>query len=384
MSRVCTGVDVDKSTLKLCMVVNEDTGRKKILGSRTFNNTQQGFKEISAWVEKKLKGLTVQFVMEATGVYHENLAYYLHTSGYPVHIVLALKSKRYMQSLGQRSKTDKIDAKGLAFMGLEQTLDQWIPASKELLKLRSLTRQVEQLQEHKTAFKNQLEGATHSAVVHPKVLKGIKRMIKGLEEEINKLTSEIEKLIARDQVLKEKYQLIKPLNGIGLMSFAVVAAETNGFTLFKNQRQLVCYSGYDIIENQSGKRVGKTKISKKGNTHIRRILHLAAWSAVKNKTAPFHQLYERVYERTGVKMKGYVAVQRKLLVIMYTLWKKNETFDPLFETSGIHETKPLFSVKKNSPVGTPINKTASSNEPAALDGLPFNQSTEALFSVEQI
>jgi len=366
------------------MVSNENDGRKKVLGSRTFNNTPKGFEEISAWTEKKSKGNAVSFVMEATGVYHENLAYCLHQSGYGVHIVLALKSKRYMQSLGLRSKTDKIDAKGLAFMGLEQSLDQWVPASKELLNLRSLTRQVEQLQEHKTSFKNQLEAVNHSAVVHQKVVKSIEKMIKGLEEEIGKLTSEIEKLVDKDEVLKEKYELLKPIKGVGIMSFAVVAAETNGFALFKNQRQLVCYSGYDIVENQSGKRVGKTRISKKGNTHIRRILHLAAWSVVKNNTTPFRQLYDRVYERTGIKMKGYVAVQRKLLVMIYSLWKKNEAFDPDYTTSGIQEAKPLFSVKTDRPEGTPCKETVDPNESTALDGLPYNQSTEALFSVEQI
>ncbi len=37
----------------------------------------------------------------------------------------------------------------------------------------------------------------------------------------------------------------------------------NGFTAFESIAQLVSYSGYDVIENQSDKRTGKTKISKK-------------------------------------------------------------------------------------------------------------------------
>ena len=49
-------------------------------------------------------------------------------------------------------------------------------------------------------------------------------------------------------------------------------------------------------------------------------------------------------ERTGIKMKGYVAVQRKLLVLIYTLWKNDMEFDPNYEISGIQEPKPLFSV----------------------------------------
>ena len=161
------------------------------------------------------------------------------------------------------------------------------------------------------------------------------------------------------------------------MSFAVVAGETNGFTLFKNQRQLVCYASYDVIQNQSGAKTGKSRISKKGNSHIRRILHMAALSAVRNKVPIFYNLYQRVYERTGIKMKAYTAVQRKLLVIMYTLWKTEQKFDPEFGISDIHKSEILFSVDtmKNH------TKTADHNESAALDRHPCNQSPGVLFSV---
>jgi len=90
---------------------------------------------------------------------------------------------------------------------------------------------------------------------------------------------------------------------------------------------LVCYAGYDVIENQSGKRVGKTRISKKGNTHIRRIMHMASLNMVKYKVPVFLDLYERVFERTKIKMKAYVAIQRKLLCLFYTLWKNNTVYE---------------------------------------------------------
>jgi transposase len=378
MNSHCIGLDIDKSTFKACLVAY-GSQQKRVLGSRTFSNSEKGFDEFYIWSEKKVKSLPVSYVMEATGVYHEHLAYYLEAKKESVHIVLPLKSKRYLQSLGMRSKTDQIDAKGLAMMGLEQDLDVWQPASKQLLKLRSLTRQVEILQVHRTAFKSQLEGANHSAVMHKSVTNSLEQMITQVGKQIDKLEKEIGKLISSDKLLSEKYSLIEPLKGVGLMSFAVVVGETNGFALFKNQGQLVCYSGYDVLENQSGQRVGRTRISKKGNTHIRRILHLAAWSAVKNRTKPFIDLYERVYERTGIKMKAYVAVQRKLLVMIYTLWKKDEIFNPNFRTSGNQESKLLFSV---DPEGSQ-NKTAKSTDLAALDGLPCNQSPKVLFSVVQ-
>ena len=59
-----------------------------------------------------------------------------------------------------------------------------------------------------------------------------------------------------------------------------------------NQRQLVSYAGYDVIENQSGNRSGKTRISKKGNSRIRRILHLPAFNAVRFGEPTCQALYE--------------------------------------------------------------------------------------------
>nr|WP_279634769.1 transposase [Pedobacter jejuensis] len=121
------------------------------------------------------------------------------------------------------------------------------------------------------------------------------------------------------------------IKGIGTLSFAVIAAETNGFALFKNAGSLVSYAGYDIVENQSRNHVGRTKISKKGNSRIRRILHMPALCAVRDDQPQFKNLFERVYQRTGKKMKGYVAVQKKLLVMAYYLWRKDQAYNPAFD-----------------------------------------------------
>lgn len=86
--------------------------------------------------------------------------------------------------------------------------------------------------------------------------------------------------------------------------------------------QITSYAGFDVIENQSGNRKGKTKISKKGNGHIRRALHFPALNIVPYEQGNFHLLYQRIYSKSNIKMKAYVAVQRKLLTLIHTLWKK--------------------------------------------------------------
>src|SRR5205823_12403849 len=97
--------------------------------------------------------------------------------------------------------------------------------------------------------------------------------------------------------------------------------------LFKNTSQLVSFSGYDVVENQSGNHKGKTRISKKGNRHIRRILHMPAFNVIRYQVSPFMQLFHRTIQKHNIKMKSYVAVQKKLLTIIYSLWKNNKVFD---------------------------------------------------------
>lgn len=109
-----------------------------------------------------------------------------------------------------------------------------------------------------------------------------------------------------------------------------IVSETNGFKLFTSQGQLTSYAGFDVVACQSGKRSGRTKISKKGSKYIRKALCFPSLNVVRLQTGTFSQFYSRVYERTAIPMKGYVAVQRKLLYLIFALWKKEQAFDPNF------------------------------------------------------
>lgn len=116
--------------------------------------------------------------------------------------------------------------------------------------------------------------------------------------------------------------------------------------MFANTRQVTSFAGFDIVERQSGDYAGRTHISKKGNRYIRRLLYMPAMTAATHGTGKFVDLYQRIAERnTGTsKLKGLVAVERKLLIIIYTIWRKNENYDPDFIhasagiASGIAET----------------------------------------------
>ena len=70
----------------------------------------------------------------------------------------------------------------------------------------------------------------------------------------------------------------------------------------------------------------QTRISKQGNQYICRILHRPALNVVRYEVSPFIQLFHRTIEKHHQKMKSYVAVQKKILVISI-LWKADKSFD---------------------------------------------------------
>lgn len=340
------GIDISKDAFNVCFMVLTEERKVKIVGSRTFKNTSSGYKLFHTWVEKKRsKACGLSFSMEATGIYHENIAYYLHDLGYRVSILLAQQVKSYIKSLNVHSKTDKLDAKYIAQMGIERTLKSWQPLCANIRVLKQLTRERSSVQKEKTALQNKLHAYTHSHNPNKDAIKLVKQRIKLLEKQLPVMEQLIKSCVEQDAYLKERIEKICTIKGFSLVSVAVVVAETNGFQNFSSRAQLTSYAGYDIVERQSGSSIkGRTRISKRGNTQIRAILHFPALSAVKHEPV-FTKLYDRIMERTEFKMKALVAVQRKLLLMAYTLFKKNEEFDPNFH-------KKVVGMEKKSRQGT--------------------------------
>jgi len=172
------GNDISMDKFDSCLSVIDKEQRVIIKASRSFKNNKNGFNAFQDWVQRHLKyQLPVSFTMEATGVYYEALAIFLHEQGYYVSVVLPNKAKSYLKSLGIKSKNDKIDAKGLSQMGAEQRLDQWQPYSKTIYELRSLTRQSEKLNKQKSIFNNQLHAEEHSGYINKTVVEQLNKMI---------------------------------------------------------------------------------------------------------------------------------------------------------------------------------------------------------------
>ncbi|MFN5417276.1 MAG: transposase, partial [Flavobacteriia bacterium] len=75
---------------------------------------------------------------------------------------------------------------------------------------------------------------------------------------------------------------------------------------------------------------GKPRISKKGNRSIRKAMHLPALAAIKHDEN-YKAIYNRLVSKNGVKMKGVVAVQRKLLELIYVIYRNDTTYEKDYE-----------------------------------------------------
>lgn len=344
--KFAVGLDVAKDTFDACLSVIDDQQRVTVTTRFNFPNTPKGFANLLAWTSKNAKlPIPVVYLMEATGIYYEQLAWFLHGKRRTVSVVLPNKAKKYKESLGLKSKTDRIDARGLAQMACEQNHDPWKPASENLYLLRIITRQIQNCCEQSTVHSNQLHALQHGRIRDKAIEKMQSSHIALLQKHKAALELKLRTMISSDKFLAQKFEKISRIKGLGVNCLAVLVAETNGFLSFENSAQLVSYAGYDVIANESGKHKGKTRISKKGNSRIRRALHFPALNVVRYNVGPFRDLYTRVYERSKIKMKAYTAVQKKLLQIIYAVWKNNQDFvnTKAKNTSGDNELVPSFA-----------------------------------------
>lgn len=337
------GLDISKDKFHACISMVIEGGNIKVIASRKFSNTFSGFSSFCEWLSKhkKQKQIPLRIMMEVTGVYHENVLHYLHGLGYEVVLEQGKRVKRYLDLIGHKSKNDKLDGKGISEMACKNFGKTWHPISKHIIEIRTALRHRKAMIISKTRLINQLHAMKHSKYQVKEVLKSLNKMIKVCDKEIEKTKELAYNLANKDVELMDKVKMIaNSVKGLGILTVLTIVAETNGFHDFSSSKQLVSYSGYDVVENQSGKFQGKTRISKKGNVHIRTNLYMASIGVISKKIKPFYGLYLRLIQRNGrIKKKAMVAVQRKLLVLIYTLWKKNEAFDMSYYTSKVEEAK---------------------------------------------
>lgn len=323
------GVDISKDDFSACLQsYNLRSQSHQVISRKTFKNKPSGFKACMSWLARHTRKnpKPVRMTMEATGVYYEPLALFVREYHGHIHlsVVLPSQSKRYIESRGLRSKTDKIDAYGLALMGAERKLAGWKGIDPFWRKLRVYTRTRAELLDQRT----QLHALDHNGTETPKAERALRECLQTISAQIDELTKLIGKQLRSRNDLRDQIACLRSIPGIGTLTIACILAETNGFAEFHRISQLISFSGYDVKIKESGKWAGKPKLSKQGSKYIRRAMYMPASTIIRGNGGPIYEFYQGLMATHNIKMKAHVAVQKKLLTYMYVLWNKQECFDP--------------------------------------------------------
>ena len=321
------GIDVAKDSFLFTygtLYINHEI---KITEPVTCDNNSSGFQKLMSYVKKNKKSseTPVYFVMEATGVYYENLAYFLNEKHQKVIVTLPNKTKHFSKTLDIKSKTDRLDARMITQFGLERQMQLWQVPSPVMKALKTLTREHHSIKEMTTRIKNQLHAKEYSHEPLKETIKRSSAILSVFNKQLKEIEKQIKELIEKDSDLNDRIKKIVKIEGIGLMTAVSIIAETNGFALIENTKQLSSYAGLDVVYNESGLKKHKTSISKKGNKFLRQAVYMPALSACKYNPK-LKQLYIRLVVKRNLKKVGIVAVARKLLILVYTIYKKNENY----------------------------------------------------------
>lgn len=324
------GIDISKDKFTACVCMSDGKGNRQHSEVREYANTKTGFNQFTKWVKKSIVGdQPCRYLMEATGVYHERLAYHLWNLRWDVVVVLPSRSKKFAEYNAFRTKTDKVDSIMLSELGCSDTkLNLWNPPVPIYRKLKQLERMLWDLKKHRTRMGNNLEALTHSESPSPEVVKEYKRLVDGIDRSIERTEHQIEQVLDCDETIREDVRRLTTIPAVGKISAVTVLAETQGFHLISSRKQLASYAGLDAQARESGTSAPRRKISKQGNSRIRGALYMPALvAAVKNPelSADYKSIVQRNQSRKKVAV---IAVERKLLLLMYTLWKKGEDYKP--------------------------------------------------------
>lgn len=323
------GVDVAQKELVVTLGRLNQQLEVELYSRRKFANKETGFAALLKWLKKNtIEGVSLRVVMEATGVYHQKFAYYLDDHQIDLTVVLPNKISNYMRTLSVKTITDDTCADAITLFGLERKLENWKRPKKIYRILQQLTRERDQIVCERVVIKNQIHAEKAEAAPNTRSISRLTQRLRLMNKQEKEIKLDIEECLRSDQSVKDIVDTICTIPGIGTLTAVIILAETNGFELIRNKKQLTSYAGLDVKEKQSGTSVkGKTKISKRGNRHLRKAMHFPALVAIRHDEH-YKELFARLVSRHGIKMKAATAVQRKLLELTYILFKNQSVYDP--------------------------------------------------------
>lgn len=312
------GIDVAKATMDLACRITPDKYRTR----SKLPNTPAGFAQLLKWLATHARP-DAWVIVEATNVYHEAVATFLHKHGYRVNVANPAQIAAYAKSELSRIKTDKTDAKLIVRFGLSHLarLRAWQPLPPAQRTLVALTRRLEDLKALRQMESNRLETAD------PAVHASLQAVLERLDEQIKATEKAIKQHIDNDPDLRRRHDLLVTIKGIRTTTAARLMAELGDIHRFGDVRALVAFVGLNPALRQSGTWKGHVRISKIGSSLLRAALYMPAIVAMQHNP-PIRAMAQRLKGRGKPGKVAVVAAMRKLLHIVYGVLKSGRAFDP--------------------------------------------------------
>jgi transposase len=316
-TRRCVGIDVSARDLTVAI-----EGRAQRL---VFANDAAGHEKLV----RKLggRGARARVCLEATGIYHLDLALALHrAAGIEVMVVNPTAARDFGRALLQRSKTDGVDAEVLLAYACRMPFEPWQPPAHEILDLRAIVRRIEALTLTRTQERNRLHAAGRCAELTDAIAWDIEAHLEHLAKSIERLQAQALETVRSSVVLARRFELLTSVRGIATVSALRILAELAVLPPDMTPRQWVAHAGLDPRHVESGTSLHKpARISKTGNIHLRAALYMPAMVAIREEPH-VHAFAAKLIGRGKKPIQAIVAVERKLLHAIHGMWSTDSGF----------------------------------------------------------
>ena len=295
-SKFYLGMDVSKLWVDIS-VMSVLNHKKQPMVTERFDNNTAGMKMLGKWLKKQQVSFDDNslLVIENTGVYHRIVWEYCSTQGLPLYIGNATHIK---WSFGiARGKNDKIDSQRLCSYAVKNAdeLKTTPILNPVFLKLKDMMTARSRLLAQKNSMKVYLGELklSNSKDVQQIMEQAHRAALEGLKESIKNVEKKIHEMIQEDAAIKNNYDLLLSVPGIGHLTAVYIICCTNNFICKITGKQLASYAGVAPFGNTSGTSIkGRDKVHKMANKDLKKLLHMGAVSAITHY-AEFKDYYER-------------------------------------------------------------------------------------------
>jgi transposase len=256
--------------------------------------------------------------MESTGIYHELFANAAHQLGFIVFVLNPKDARHYAKAVGQRGKTDRVDAEMIARMiSHEHTkLHPWVPPTPEQREIAQLLNRRAKLSSLRQALGMTLKGVDGFST-------DLKTLRARFDQLLARIDQRVQALIEANPKRREHVKHLRTLDGVGKV---VAPSLVNTFERvpLKSADAFVAFTGLDPRPDESGKHRGKRRLSKRGPAELRRLLYLAAMSAKKTKT--WKPLYEHYRAKGLSSTAALIVLARRIARVAWSMYTYNTEF----------------------------------------------------------